>query len=59
MDDETLAKVRELIKQAESRLNEAKEDALKARKAGIDVTTHERRISGLNAKLRQLKAVYS
>lgn len=58
MDTQTQDKIRGLISSAETSIKEAKEDAIKARKAGINVDPHESRIRSLQAKITQLKAVY-
>lgn len=55
---ETLSKIREQLKQGDSRLKELTGDINEARNAGLDVTEFVKEADNLKRQLSQLKAVY-
>lgn len=55
---ETLAKIREQLKDGEAKLKELTGDINEARNAGLDVTEFVKEADNLKRQLSQLKAVY-
>jgi len=55
---ETLAQIRQNIKDAETALKEMELEVNKARTAGLDVIQETKDMEALKQQIRQLKAVY-